>query len=572
MEEPVYVIGYARVSSPKQAQTGESLEVQEEKIRTYCDEKGWKLFPENTVYKEPFTGANINRPIYKEIISLLKNNGKGLNIKYFVFWDFDRLTRAGTIDYDQIWEDVRKYGVSLRDTTGIIQDEVDAFAHFNLKKRYDFAYGRPSVDTERQKIEDARKDKIKIVRRLIEPEIRLTQEGYHIGRPDYGFENKRIYVVNKKKCIQARYEPEAKYIEMMYKLRAENVLSDQEICDALNAAGYKSRVQNRWSKDRSKIIGTIGGGQMTTKHLQRIVERFTYCGVICEEWTNHLPIKAKFDGLVDVDTWNRANRGKVYLNFLPDGTIELLRDFGVHSGKRKKYNPSFPYKGVLMCEICGDKKMKASASTGKGGGKFGAYHCERGHGRNSYSQKDVEENYGRLLDNLKFSDKFLSTFEKTVYLQFREKEGEISEYTAKANINVGELEMEKSNLVKSFPSATLPETRKNIEEEIQKIQRQIDTARQYREKMEIQEIDVQNFLGWCREIMEHPRKILEDIRSTQEQRQLYSLFFEEFPTYTQIVSGTPKLSLVFKLSEEFKVDESALVSLVVMEPKKFIAP
>ena len=253
------------------------------------------------------------------------------------------------------------------------------------------------------------------------------------------------------------------------------------------------------------------------------------------------------------------------MDFNPNGTIELLRDVGVHSGKRKKYNPAFPFKGVMICDVC-NKPMKASASTGKGGSRFGAYHCERGHSRNSYSQKEVEKNYERLLDNLKFTDKFLSTFEKTVYFQFRQKEGEISEYTAKANINVGELEMEKSNLVKSFPLATLPETRKNIEEEIQKIQKQIDAARQYRERMEIQEIDVQNFLGWCREIMEHPRKILEDIRSTQEQRQLYSLFFEEFPTYSQIISGTPKLSLVFKLSEEFKVDASASVTLGRIEP------
>ncbi len=566
MNEATYVIGYARVSSPKQAQIGESLEVQEEKIRRYCKEKGWELFPEDTVYKEPFTGSNTNRPVYAEIISLLKNNGKALNIKYFVFWDFDRLTRAGTIDYDQIWEDVRKYGVALRDTTGVIQDEIDVFAHLGLKKRYDFAYGRPSEDTERQKVEDARKEKIKIVRRLIEPEIRLTQDGYHIGRPDYGFENKRIYVENKKKCIQVRFEPEAKYIEMMYKLRAENILSDQEICDTLNASGYKSRIQNRWGNDKTKIIGTIGGNQMTVKHLQRIVERYTYCGIICEEWTNHLPIKAKFQGLVNLDTWNKANRGKVYLDLAPNGTVELLRDVGVHSGKRKKYNPVFPFKGVLICEFCG-KKMKASASTGKGGAKFGAYHCERGHQRNSIPQKALETNYRHLLNKVKFTSKFLEAFEKSVYLQFRRKEGELSEYTAKFNTNVAELEVEKTNLIKAFPTATLKEVREGLEEEILKLQGRIVEAKKQRDKMETEEADVTDFIAWCRNIMEHPEDILEDIRSEQELLGMYSLFFTEFPTYSEIVSGTPKLSLVFKLSEEFKMDESAFVTLRGIEPR-----
>ena len=512
MTEPTYVIGYARVSTSKQAQTGESLEVQEEKIKAYCKEKGWELFPENTVYKEPFTGSNVNRPKYKEIISLLKNNGKGLNIKHFVFWDFDRLTRAGTIDYDQIWADVKEYGVSLRDTTGIIQEEIDVFAHLKLNKVYDFAYGRPSEDTERQKVEDSRKDKIKILRRLIEPEIRLTQDGYHIGRPDYGFQNKRIYVVNKKKCIQVRYEPEAKYVERLFKLRSENVLTDQEICDDLNAMGYRSKIQNKWNKDKTAIVGTIGGNTLTVKHLQVLVERYTYCGVICEEWTNHLPIKAKYDGLVDLDVWNRANKGKVFLDLKDDGSIELQYNVGAHGSKRKRYNPQFPFKGVLRCEVC-DKNMKASASTGKTGDKFGAYHCERKHKRNSQSQKDVETNFTKLLHSIRFTDNFLDVFERTIQIQFRKREGELSEYTAKTNINVADLEMTKSMLIKSFSLATLSDVRKGIEEEISKVQKQIDQARIKRDEMELEEADITNFITWCKEIMEHPAKILTDIRS-----------------------------------------------------------
>lgn len=559
MQEQVYVIGYARVSSPKQAQTGESLEVQEGKIRAYCKEKNWELFPKDTVYKEPFTGSNTNRPKYKEIISLLKNNGRGLNIKHFVFWDFDRLTRAGTIDYDQIWADVKEYGVSLRDTTGIIQEEVDAFAHLKLKKTYGFAYGRPSEDTERLKVEDARKEKTKILRRLIEPEIRLTQEGYHIGRPDYGFENKRIYVGNKKKCIQVRYEPEAKYVEMLFKLRSEGVLTDQEICDELNARGYRSKLQNKWDKDKTGIIGAIGGNKLTVKRLQVMVERYTYAGVICEEWTNHLPIKAKYEGLVTLDVWNKANKGKVFLDLKDDGFIELQYNVGVHGHKRKRYNPQYPFRGILKCELCG-KNMKASTSTGKMGNKFGAYHCERGHKRNAQPQKDAEESFNKFLDNVRFTDNFLQVFERTIQTQFRQREGELSEYTAVANTNVADLEMQKSTLIKSFPTATLPEVRKAIEEEITKLQKEIEVAKAHRDKMEIDEADVVNFIGWCKEIMEHPAKILTDIRSEQELVHTASLFFEEFPTYTQIVNGTPKLSLVFKLSEDFKVNKDQLVT------------
>jgi site-specific DNA recombinase len=245
MDQPIYVIGYARVSTNKQAQTGESLEDQERAIKRHCDKMGWTLFPANKVYKEPSTGTKLDRPVYNEILEMLKANKKAINIKFFVFWDFDRLTRAGTIDYDKIWSDVKSYGVELRDTTGVIQSARNAFEEFGFDFEYSWAIARPSEDTERQKVEEAKRERMKILQRLIKPGIQRTQEGYQIGVSDYGFENKKVLVQNKKKCIQVRYEPEAKFVERIYKLRAEGILSDQEICDDVNALGYKSRIKNK---------------------------------------------------------------------------------------------------------------------------------------------------------------------------------------------------------------------------------------------------------------------------------------------------------------------------------------
>ena len=55
----------------------------------------------------------------------------------------------------------------------------------------------------------------KILQTLILPEIRLTMDGYHIGRPDYGFENKKIFVENKKKDIKAVFVNFISYIEVL---------------------------------------------------------------------------------------------------------------------------------------------------------------------------------------------------------------------------------------------------------------------------------------------------------------------------------------------------------------------
>ncbi len=565
MSEPIYVIGYARVSTAKQAQTGESLDAQEIKIRKYCADMGYTLYPNNEVFREPFSGGDLYRPKYREILELLKGVKGEIAVKYFVFWDFDRLTRGGLIDYNQMWTDLAVYGVELRDTTKVIKEETDLLEEFGFDFSYSWAKRRSSEDEERNKAEDARKQKLKILQTLIIPEIRLTLDGYHIGRPDYGFKNKEIRVNGKKKFIQERLPEEAVFMERIYKLRAENILTDQEICDDLNAIGYKTRVMIKWNKDKTEQVGTIGGNRLEVKHLQSVIHITSHCGVICEKWTRHQPIKAKYDGLVSVDVWNKANRGKVFLQENQDNAFELKRDINIHSKRRKRYNPDFPFKGALLCEKCG-KIMKASASTGELGGKYGAYHCTRGHPRNAFPQKEVEDTCNAFLDSIKFTDDFLNIFERTIDTQFRKREGELSEYTAKSNINVADLEMTKSTLIKSFALATLPEVRKGIEEEISKTQKQIDQARAKRDEMELEEADITNFIKWCKEIMERPAKILIDIRSELELVDTMGIFFDEPVTYTKIVSGTAKLSLVFKLSEEFKLNIPSFVGDRGVEP------
>ena len=59
--------------------------------------------------------------------------------------------------------------------------------------------------------------------------------------------------------------------------------------------------------------------------------------------------------------------------------------------------------------------------------------------------------------------------------------------------------------------------------------------------------------------MEHPEEKLLKQENFTILRALYGLVFDILPTYTEIVSGTPKLSLPYKLSNEFK-DEKTLTA------------
>ncbi len=64
---------------------------------------------------------------------------------------------------------------------------------------------------------------------------------------------------------------------------------------------------------------------------------------------------------------------------------------------------------------------------------------------------------------------------------------------------------------------------------------------------------------------EHPVEMLVKQENLIALRGLFGLVFEELPTYEEIVNGTPKLSLPYKLSEEFKVNKDLSVSLLEIE-------
>lgn len=66
--------------------------------------------------------------------------------------------------------------------------------------------------------------------------------------------------------------------------------------------------------NRAKIIGQRGGKPLTLKVLWYTLANPIYAGINDEKWTQGKPVKCKFDGLVSLELFNQANRGKVYIS------------------------------------------------------------------------------------------------------------------------------------------------------------------------------------------------------------------------------------------------------------------
>ncbi len=76
-------------------------------------------------------------------------------------------------------------------------------------------------------------------------------------------------------------------------------------------------------------------------------------------------------------------------------------------------------------------------------------------------------------------------------------------------------------------------------------------AQTERNKMEVTERDIDDFIREAKAIMEQPAKMLLNPTNTQQQQALFGLVFEEMPTYNEILNGTPRLTWIFKVTSGF---------------------
>ncbi len=565
MKEPIYIIGYARVSTTKQSNEGGGLEDQEKAIKAYAKMNGYTLYPDNIVFMESFSGSQNERPVFNQILKIIDANPK--KIKYFVVKVIDRFSRGGVAGYEQMKKELQARGVALKDVAGVIQDSTNTLAHLGVEG-YEWSNQSNSSISEVVMAEMARSERASILTRMIGAEIALTQDGYHIGSADDGYLAKRIYVDGKKKFVLEPHPDRAHFFVEMFKLRAEGVFSDKEIIEKLNAMGFKTLIRHKWDKEHSKIIGKTGGMPLTVKQLQRYMERVCYAGLICEKWTKYLPVKAKWKGLISYELFNKANRGKVFIKEYEDGKLELFYNQSPEKNilKRNKYRSDFCYKNVVMCSLC-KKPLNASASKNKLKKSFDYYHCSRKHHYFGVPKDELDKNYLKCLSRIRFNEDFFNNFEKVLIAKHREQEGDLAVKTARANRNIAELEERKAQLIQSFPLATNKEVRDGIQEQVTRLQKEIEQSQEHRNGLEVSEKDVHDFIDFSRKLLEHPVKILDNVMNMQEQLALYGLFFDEYPTYEEIVNGTPKLSLVFKLNDENEGIETQLVTLRGVEPR-----
>ena len=536
-----------RVSSDKQGLDGDSPEAQREQGEAYA--KAHNIVITETIILLESASHEV-QPMQK-VIDVCKDKSKGFQV--VLIKSIDRFTRGGGDYYSPLKRQLTRLGIALEDMYGVIgKQQINTLEHTGFK--YYWSEFNPTQKSEYLEAERAKDEMRDIMSRMIGAEIRYTQLGYWMRRPHYGFRSVKIDTKNGKRTILKPDRNEAKFIIKLFEMRAAHVYTNQQIADELNSMGFRSRVTIVRDKyDRTKIKRQIGGRKMTAKMIDQYTSKLVYCGIIKEKWTHDKPVKAQFDGLVSVDLFNEANRGRVFVEVDSRDDITIKRKaVPDHLKNKQVYNPDYPYKQVVACPKCG-KTLSGSATRGKLGKHYPAYHCSRDGHYFRVSKPEFDKTIEDFVRAITIKPEYVDDVIAAIAELWRERQ------TGQIDANRQRLEHRES--LQSQIKATVNRMRivtsetalKYLEEDIVSVEKELaeldeEIARQPNLQAEFDQV-----LQYAKYILEHLSELLLDLCNPLRKAAFFGAIFNKLPTYDEINFGTHKNSPPPEVNELFQI-------------------
>lgn len=548
-----------RISSVKQGLQGDSPEAQKEQIERFAATHNIhirKFF----VFIE--SASKEQQPI-QEAIDYCKDPKN--DVQLFIIKSIDRFTRGGSYSYDHLKMQLTKYGVRLVDIYGIIgAKDVNTLEHLGVE--YSWSVYSPTKKAEILEAERAKDEMRDIMSRMIGAEIRYVRMGYRVRQAPYGYQNEKVDTPHGKRVILVPHPDESQWIHKMFELRLRGSMSDPEIVDEINKLGFKTRVKNRRSNsDKKSIVGTIGGKKLTLKQFLRFVENPIYAGVNIERWTQGEPIKGKFEGLVTIDTFNKANKGKRILEEGVDGIKFYTKKPPEHLVKKGARNKDFPFKRFVMCPEC-EKPLYGSSSRGKLGKYYPAYHCnKRGH-YFRVAKKEFDSTIEDFVKRVKVTPEYIEKLTEVVLKEWNKRQGNLDTDKKIIEDKIAELESTGRMIADKIRVLQSETAIRYMEEDLVKTEKQITELKEQLKGKQENQTNIQEVMATIKYFLEHLENLLLDREKPENAASLFSLIFQVAPTYEELVSGTPKLAPFIALKRDFDISEGQMVTPRGFEP------
>ena len=542
-------VGAIRVSSVKQGTEGDSPEAQKEQIERFAANKGF-VIKKFFVFLE---SASKEQQPMQEAVNYCKDPKN--KIDHFIIKSIDRFTRGGSLSYDLLKTQLEEAKVRLIDIYGIIgSDQINTLEHLGVE--YKWSTYSPSKKSEILEAERSKDELRDIMTRMVGAEVRYTRLGYWMRRPPYGYVSERVETPHGKRTILLPHPEESRFIKEIFRLRSLGHHTDREIVQKLNDMGYQNR-QNLSSASGDKRCG------LTVGQLWRTVRNPIYAGVNNEKWTDGKPVRCAFDGLVSIELFNNANKGKRFINEYPDGRIEVKNvkeaRYTTEKGKR---SADFPYKQFVMCPQC-RKPLLGSYSRGKSGKRYGNYHCnKRGH-YFRVSKADLEERVNQFFAGLKLSPECVNELEKAADATWQAIEAKYENKLTNLDNRISALKSETENAVQKLKILNNESAIRHMETELERLEKETGALEAQKQRLKARKPEDTEVL--CRKL-KHVVKHLGEVARRQmdpiKKARFFSLLFDQPPTYADLAGQTPDSSIFTDVNPLFLVKNYQKLHLV----------
>jgi hypothetical protein len=505
------------------------------------------------------SGRKISRAGYDSMLQFIADTNKpesNKTIKYVFIKQIDRFTRGGAEFYIQMKKDLAKLGVELVDATGIIQGKRNSLEDKGFK--YDWSEYSPSETNEFLEAQSGKDDIRKLLTKLIGAEIGLTNKGYVLHARD-GYILDESFIDGKMRLLLKPDPVRADFYRTMFAMRIQKIHSDETIVNTINAKGFKTPKRKKWAKDHKSFVWE-GENPLNEKKLEEAIRNPIYAGILVHKWNNKKPIFAQGEAMVSISDFNEANRGKVFIKLNEDNSIEILKNYDPQKSKPKLvHNPLFPYKESILCE-CG-KPYWASASLSKDKKTYHpSYHCARKHKYIGYNKAKFEKIIEDYISTIGFTDSFVEKLNKALIDTFRKKSKEAVNNTLSVNDTLKDLELRKQKLIDDHIATENRIIKQAIEKKLDELEIQITNAKVVRKDVEYKEETIENFIKYSKHFISNPASLILDHKNDPQMvGVLMGLIFEEKPTINQLITGTPKLSCIFRLKSLISTNENCFV-------------
>jgi site-specific DNA recombinase len=446
---------------------------------------------------------------------------------------------------------LEKSHIRLIDIYGVISEkEINTLEHLGVE--YSWSVYSPTKKSEILEAERAKDEKRDIMTRMIGAEIRYCRLGYWVRRAPLGYKNEKVETHHGKRTVLVPHPIESVWMISMFDLVTRGTLSDQQVVDEINASGFRTPTSYKRDRyDKTRITGIKGNNMLTVEGLRTYVKNPVYAGVISELWTRGNPVKGKFNGLVTIETFNKANLGSVEVLELEGQLKVVSRKTGGDVKRKGVNNPDFPFKRVVLCPIC-RKPLSGSSSRGRAGVYFPYYHCSRDGHYFGVPKKKFDETLFNFVRNVRVNPNKLPNLVKAASEEWEKHKQEKIRNKENNKLRLASLKEEARAATNAMKYTTSSLGIKLMSEELDRIDREVTQVAERIQRAEQEHANEDTVIEeYANYFQDHIDELLLEGYEPEIMASNFAALFEELPSYQELLESRVKLNemIVFKDSQ-----------------------